>query len=499
MAYVRTVKTSSGATAVQIVWKYHRGAREIEHLGSAHTLAEVELLQVAAAQRIAAGQDELPLGIPAKAEPLAVEVTGTRMGRLLDGIGHAYRALGLDVAAGQDRVFEELVTARIIEPTSKKDAARVLEEAGVRPSSYRTVKRRLASYAIAEFRNALSGALAARAPLGPSALVLYDVTTLWFETDTGDGFREPGFSKERRLEPQITVGLLTDATGAPLMVEGFEGNRAETRTMIPVIQRFVEAHGIVDVTVVADAGMLSEANLKNIEDAGWTFVVGGKLPDIPYAIAQWIRENPGVDPVDGMILTQPVVMGTKADTRRRTAYYQYRADRARRTLHGIDTQVTKAEKAVTGQVPVKRNRFITLSGGTKTVNRELEAKARALAGWKPYVTNLEASPEFVIGAYHQLWHVEHSFRMSKHDLKARPVYSRTRESIDAHLAVVFAALAVSHWIETRTGWTIKRFVQTFRRYRQVTINTGTQTVTGEQPLPDDERAVLTKLHGQSAH
>ena len=74
----------------------------------------------------------------------------------------------------------------------------------------------------------------ARAPLGPSALVLYDVTTLWFETDTGDGFREPGFSKERRLEPQITVGLLTDASGAPLMVDAFEGNRAETRTMIPI-------------------------------------------------------------------------------------------------------------------------------------------------------------------------------------------------------------------------------------------------------------------------
>ncbi|NLH70161.1 MAG: transposase [Brooklawnia sp.] len=292
----------------------------------------------------------------------------------------------------------------------------------------------------------------------------------------------------------MTVGLLTDATGAPLMVEGFEGNRAETRTMIPVIRSFVEAHGIVDVTVVADAGMLSEANLKQVEDAGWTFIVGGKLPDIPYAISQWRNANPGAEPVDGMVLSQPVVMGTKADTRRRTAYYQYRQDRAKRTLHGIDTQVAKAEKAVAGQVPVKRNRFITLTGGSKAVNRDLEAKVRALAGWKPYVTNLQASPEFVIGAYHQLWHVEHSFRMSKHDLKARPIYSRTRESIDAHLAIVFAALAVSHWIETRTGWTIKRFVQALRPYRQVTINTGTQHLTAEQPIPDELRTLLAKIH-----
>ena len=169
-------------------------------------------------------------------------------------------------------------------------------------------------------------------------------------------------------------------------------------------------------------------------------------------------------------------------------------------MHGIDTQVAKAEKAVAGQVPVKRNRFIQLTGATKTVNRDLEAKARMLAGWKPYVTNLEAqTAEYVIGAYHHLWRIERAFRMSKHDLKARPIYHRKRESIDAHLAVVFAALAVSHWIEQRTGWTIKKFVRTFRRYRQVTINTGTLQVAAEQPLPDGERAILAKLHGQGAH
>ena len=105
----------------------------------------------------------------------------------------------------------------------------------------------------------------------------------------------------------------------------------------------------------------------------------------------------------------------------------------------------------------------------------------------------------MIGAYHHMWRIEHAFRMSKHDLKARPIYHRKRESIDAHLAVVFAALAVSHWIEQRTGWSIRKFVRTFRRYRQVTINTGTLQVAAEQPLPDDERAILAKLHRQGAH
>jgi transposase len=73
-------------------------------------------------------------------------------------------------------------------------------------------------------------------------LLLYDVTTLYFETDIGDGFRESEFFKERRLEPQITVGLLTNAAGFPLMVNAFEGNKAETTTMLPTITAFMAAH-----------------------------------------------------------------------------------------------------------------------------------------------------------------------------------------------------------------------------------------------------------------
>jgi Transposase DDE domain len=499
VAYVRTVRTASGAIAVQVVWKSSRGSRDIEHLGSAHTDAEVELLKAVGAQRIAAGQDPLPLDVAAAQEPAALEITSSRMGRLLDAIAAVYRQLGLDKACGKDAVFEQLVTARIIEPTSKQDAARVLAEAGVRALSYRTVKRRLPGYATPEWRDRLSGACAAAADLGPSALILYDVTTLWFETDSGDGFREPGFSKERRLDPQITVGLLTDATGMPLMVDAFEGNRAETKTIIPLVQRFVAGHGIAGVTVVADAGMMSEANLADIEDAGWNFVIGGKLPEVPYVVKQWRQANPDREPADGMVLTQPTIMGPKADQRRRTTIYQYKTDRARRSVHGIEQQVAKAEKAVAGQAAIKRNRFVTLTGGTRTINRELEAKARALAGWKPYVTNLvEADPAWVIGAYHQLWRIEHAFRMSKHDLRARPVYHHKRESINAHLAVVFAALAISHRIETRTSWTIKKFVRALRRYRTVKINTGSHTLTAEDPLPDDISEALTAIH-QRAH
>ena len=100
----------------------------------------------------------------------------------------------------------------------------------------------------------------------------------------------------------------------------------------------------------------------------------------------------------------------------------------------------------------------------------------------------------MIGAYHQLWHIEKSFRMSKHDLRARPIYHHKRESIDAHLAIVFAALAVTHFIEDRTGWSIKKFVRTARRYRTISIRAGTQTLTAEDPIPADLRDALAMIN-----
>jgi transposase len=285
------------------------------------------------------------------------------------------------------------------------------------------------------------------------------------------------------------------------MVSAFEGNKAETKTMLPVIEAFMAAHQLPDVTVVADAGMVSEANQKAIEAAGLSFILGAKIPYVPYLVAQWRREHPGEQIPDGHTFTQPWPAGPGGG-RDQVIYYQYKADRARRTLRGIDEQVAKAEKAVAGKTPVKRNRFIQLSGGTRKVNRELEDKARALAGLKGYVTNLRAcpdgtpvTPEFVIGAYHQLFQIEKSFRMTKSDLQARPIYHRKRDSIEAHLTIVLAALAVSRWIEHATGWSIRKFVKTARRYRTIQIQAGDHVITAADPLPDDLRQAIEAING----
>ncbi len=424
---------------------------------------------------------------------MPLPITATRVAHLWEVLCRSYSVLGLP----EDRIFRDLVLARIVEPTSMLDSERVLSEIGVPAVPYRILTRWLPDYAKESWCQALTKACAAHAALGPASLLLYDVTTLRCEIDAGDGFCEPGFSKQRHLHPQITIGLITDATGFPLLVQGFEGNKAEKATMLPVRTEFMTTHQIKDVVVVADAGMISAANQDAIETAGLSYVLGTVIADIPYVVKEWRQANPGEQMPDGLVLTQPWPASSLEKERGkhdRTIYSQYTHDRARRTLRGVDEQIGNAKSAVTGKVPVKRNRFIKLTGAQKSVNRDLEAKVRSLAGIKSYTTNVtNPTPEFVIGAYANLWRIEKSFRMSKHDLQAQPIYHHKRESIDAHLAIVFAALTVTRHIEAATGWSIKRFVQTTRRYRTIQIQASNHTLTAEDPLPADLRDALTQI------
>lgn len=499
--YVRTVKTASGARAVQVVYSEHRGSKKLKHVGSAHNDEDLALLRAKAQQIIEGEQQALDLGIdttPAGTgstqSPLAV--TGERAGYLIDAITGAYRTLGFDVATEADKVFADLVMARLVQPGSKLDSVETLDEIGVTSASYATIKRRLPSYAEPGFRDRLTAASAAHAGIGPGVMVLFDVTTLYFETDEPDEFRKPGFSKERRLEPQITVGLLADASGFPLAVGAFEGNMAETRTMLPMLERFAATYKVDDITVVADAGMFSDGNKKAIADAGLHYILGVRTPDVPYALQAWRKANPETEYTDGQIWSSADRSGRGPDgVPHSVTYYQYSWDRARRTLKGITEQVDKAEKAVAGKIAIKRNRFVDLKAPKKQVNWALVEKNRALAGIKGYQTSrVFLSPEQVIGAYRQLLKIEKTFRMSKSDLKARPIYHHTRQSIEAHLTVVMAAMAVGHLLEQRSGLSIKRLVRTLKRYRTFELTIAGQTVHAASPVPAEITDLIERLN-----
>jgi hypothetical protein len=451
-------------------------------------------------QRLAAGQSELDLGLGAPPEtggPLPI--TASRMGHLWDALGSVYDALGFADAAEGDEVFRQLVLARIIEPTSKLDSLRVLTEAGIVPVSYRTLKRRLPAYAADAWRERLAALCAHHVSLGPATLLLYDVTTLYFETDAGDGFRESGFSKERRLEPQITVGLLTDAAGFCADGQRVRGQQGRDHHDAAGDQG---VHGRAPPQRRGHRRRRRDDLREQHEgDRGRRPVVHPRDEDRrgPPVVAEWRKAHPDTEIADGQVFVQPWPAGPTDKRKDQVRYYPYKHDRARRTLKGIDEQVRKAEQAVAGKTAVKRNRFVTLTNATKTVNRELEAKSRALAGIKGYVTNIaDPTPEQVIGAYQRLFQIEKSVRMAKSDLAARPIYHRTKDSIEAHLTIVFAALAVSHWIEDTTGWSVKKFVKTVRRYRTIQIQAGEHVITAADPLPDDIHQILEAIKTRAA-
>jgi len=225
---------------------------------------------------------------------------------------------------------------------------------------------------------------------------------------------------------------------------------------VPVIEEFKKRHGLLDLTVVADAGMLSQANLEALAEAGYTYIVGSRMNKIPYDIAEYQKTRELKD--NQIIVSKTAIEGQRI-------IYQYRAKRAALDQRNITKQIEKAEKIVSGAAIAKKAKFLSVTTKQKTLNQALIDKAKALAGIKGYVTNLpltEASNVGVIAYYHQLWHVEQSFRMSKSDLKARPIFHRKRDAIEAHLTVVMAALAMQRVIEKRTKLSKKKFINTLK-------------------------------------
>ncbi len=511
-AYVSKVPNGVGATAVRVLWKQGRRQVGMRHIGTGRTEAEIALLVAVAWEVINSGQEPLPdledarpataggrLTVP------GVQVTGTISAALWDTLERVWDQLGF-TAAVPDEAFKALTLARVIEPTSKADSARVLDEVGAWAPANTTIYRCLQRCQERGYRDRLAAACWDHAG-SRARLLIYDVTTLYFETDTADGFRKPGYSKERRLEPQVVVGLLVDQAGFPLAVQAFEGNTGETTTILPVIQEFARAHGVQGFTVVADAGMLSERNLVELDDAGFDFIVGSRITRVPWSITDHTRVSS--EPLaDQQVFVEPVLMGTKAEGLRRYAtVYQYRHKRALRDLRTIGEQVSKAEATITGTRKVKKARFVTTTDtATLALNHDLIASAKARAGIKGYLTSLPVTgcpgrpvpdgidpvgPLAVIDAYHQLFEVERSFRMSKTDLRARPMFSHERESIEAHLTMVMAALAISRTIQARTGLSIRRFVRTLRPLRAARLSIGSHTLTVPPTIDPDTQAIIT--------
>jgi hypothetical protein len=163
-------------------------------------------------------------------------------------------------------------------------------------------------------------------------------------------------SKERRVDPQVTVGLLTTTTGFPLDVRLFEGNKAETKTLVPVLTEFREQHPDAgEVIVVADAGMLSAANLLALEEAGFGFIVGSKSSKAPYDLADHLEKH-GNAFDDGQTIETRRRMGTGKSARTRRVVWQWTFKRYRHDNQAINAMIDRAEAVAAGKRPLKKDR-----------------------------------------------------------------------------------------------------------------------------------------------
>ena len=543
MAWVRRVRTASGATAVQIAESVAGRRRIVRHVGSARDEGELGLL-IEEANRLLADDQQgvLDLGItpavpkatmvaPSTQAELFASTAGTPPSRqlvsrprvlktssrvLYDALAGVYSSLGFDVV--DDEVFRDLVIARVVEPTSLLDVDRVLAEMGRVSASLSTRKRTLRRARAGTYRDQIATACFHHTLAnGDVSLVLYDVTTLYFEAEKEDDLRKVGYSKERRVDPQIVVGLLVDRAGFPLEIGCFEGNRAETLTIIPIVKQFQARHGLADMVVVADAGMLSSTNLRELDEAGLRFIVGSRVTKAPKDLESHFRWH-GDAFTDGQVIdTITPRTGHKIENNPKRkaepvwdpgqhpgswrAVWAYSKKRAVRDNRTLSLQEDRAKQVVAGEKAARAPRFVKTRNGAAELDETSLARARRLVGLKGYVTNTPADlmpAGEVIGSYHALWQVEQSFRMSKTDLRARPMFARTRDAIEAHLTIVFTALALSREVQNRTGLSPRRVLRTLKPLRSATVEiNGITTTIPPGPSPHEE-ALLNALEAPTA-
>lgn len=281
---------------------------------------------------------------------------------------------------------------------------------------------------------------------GMISVVFYDVTTLYFEAADEDDLRKIGFSKDGKSQhPQIVLGLLVSAGGYPLAFEMFEGNKFEGQTMLPVIEKFKTKFGLKDIIIVADAGLLSNENITALTKLGYQFILGARIKNETHAIQKNILSQ-----TLGNGQTQII---TKSDQMKLiVSYSQARAAKDKnnreRGLNRLGKLVKKGK--LTKQHINNRgyNKYLKLTGDvTISINY---AKCKEDARWdglKGYITNTTLTANEVIENYKHLWQIEKAFRISKTDLKVRPIYHRLKHRIETHLIIAFCSYKIYKELE----------------------------------------------------
>jgi transposase len=450
MLRVRKVKTKSGSTAVQVVQYVGHSANVVKHIGSARDETERELLINKAQEWIEKYTLQSNLFPDQKQNVLIVE----RSECIKVTHDFAYRFFKSCLRECQlthlPPLLLDLAIIRLIEPASKLRSIELLSryfEIDYSQRVYRSIPKLISWKAEIEQR----AYNAARKLFKEQFFyVLYDVTTLYFESFKPDDLKVQGYSKDNKSQqPQIVIGLLVTQAGFPLAYDVFAGNTFEGKTMLPVVEGFIAKHPDTKPIIVADAAMLDDDRLAELREKGLSYIVGARLANNDLGTVKRIYNS--LNAMNGAI--------TRLHSKHGDMICDFSTKRYRKELNELDKLVQRAEDMVAKQSTGVKAKFIKrVSKERIELNTALIEKRRLLLGIKGYCTNLPESQmpaQQAIERYHHLWRVEQSFRMSKHDLETRPIYHQNEDAIRSHVLICFLALIIEKYLELKTHMTLR--------------------------------------------
>ena len=476
--FVRVKPNKSGSHSVQIIQKIHGRYKVVKTIGSAIAWQEVERLEHLAKQELEwlSGNQQKLFGFESDdAVEKAFSALNNASIRTLGPeiiFGKIYDYIGFN--AIEDEFFRHLVIARLAFPLSKLKTVDYL---------YRYQGRSLDIDAVYRFLDKLTDKLkpqvekiafahTLRVLDNKISVVFYDMTTLYFEASDEDDLRKTGFSKDGKHQcPQIYIGLLVGIGGYAIGYDIFEGNVYEGHTLIPFIEGISRKFNLDKPVVVADAGLLSNENIKALEANGYEYILGARIKNEAEKVRMTILDTHFEDGTT-------VSLKKSATTRLIVNYSHVRAAKdaynRRRGLTRLEKQVKSGRLTKSSINNKGYNKYLKMSGDVAIeIDYDKYSKDQRWDGLKGYVTNSKLSDNEVMDNYKNLWHIEKAFRMSKTDLRIRPIYHRLRNRIEAHICISFTAYCIYKELERvlyqeKSNLSLKRAAEITHNMYQIT-------------------------------
>ncbi len=433
---------------MQVISKNSGRYRVLQSFGSAISNDEIKTLTEKANRWIRSTSGVLEFDFEdeeALFQKLLNNITSHKLAGIDLVLGKIFDEIGFDQI--EDVLFKDLVLYRLVYPKSKLKTAEYLYRYAQKSYSeddiyrymdkfYDTEKELVQQISYKHTRSILNNDI---------SVVFYDVTTVYFEIDNEDELRKTGFSKEgKHQNPQIVLGLLVSKNGYPLAYDIFEGNKFEGHTMLPVIDAFREKYNLPQLVIVADAGLLSNQNVMELQEKNYEFILGARIKNE----TQSIKEK---------ILSLNLKNGESAVVKKGDLklIITYSDNRAKKDRYNREKGLRKLEKRIRNGKLTKAsinnrgyNKYLKLEGEINVViDKSKLEQAVKWDGLKGYLTNAKLSKDEVLENYQHLWRIEKAFRVAKTDLKIRPVYHRKQKRIEAHICLNFVAYKIYKELE----------------------------------------------------